>query len=156
MHATASLQYTNAHYSYQYTMCSLHAAIVHGDFRIDNIVFHPTEPRVIAVLDWELCTIGHPLADVAFLVVFSFIFPVSTKMSEWWQYDVTVTSSPAVAVTVTSSPAVGSHCDIIFRNDVVWPAVIRGGLFFPQLDLRFQMYLGFLVCMSLPGYMWLL
>ena len=40
--------------------------IVHGDYRIDNVIFDPEEPRIRAVIDWELCTLGHPLADFAY------------------------------------------------------------------------------------------
>lgn len=50
-------------------------SIVHGDFRFDNVIMHPSEPRALAVLDWELSTLGHPLADFTYFLMVWFFPP---------------------------------------------------------------------------------
>jgi aminoglycoside phosphotransferase (APT) family kinase protein len=50
-------------------------SVVHGDYRIDNVIFHPTEPRILAVIDWELSTLGHPMADFAYHLMSWYIHP---------------------------------------------------------------------------------
>ncbi|MCI5046628.1 MAG: phosphotransferase family protein [Aquisalinus sp.] len=54
-------------------------SIVHGDYKIDNLIFHPEEPRVIGTLDWELSTLGHPLADFGYFLM-PWCLPQATSM----------------------------------------------------------------------------
>jgi aminoglycoside phosphotransferase (APT) family kinase protein len=53
----------------RHTPAQQRTGIAHGDYRLDNVMVHPTEPRIVAVLDWELCTIGDPIADFAYHVM---------------------------------------------------------------------------------------
>lgn len=58
---------------------SLATSVAHGDFRVDNCIFHPTENRVIAVLDWELSTLGDPLSDLSYMCMMHY-FPSTGGM----------------------------------------------------------------------------
>jgi aminoglycoside phosphotransferase (APT) family kinase protein len=93
-------------------------AIVHGDYRLDNMVLHATEPRVIAVLDWELSTLGNPLADFTYLLM-NWIMPPESGRSGLAGMDLKVAGIPDVQEAV----------------DIYCKATGRAGL--PELDWYF-------------------
>ncbi len=93
-------------------------SVVHGDYRLDNMVIHPTEPRVIAVLDWELSTLGNPLADFTYLLM-NWVMSSDSGRSGLANVDMKALGLPNVQETV----------------DIYCKATGRTGL--PELDWYF-------------------
>uniref|UniRef100_A0AAX7TL38 Acyl-CoA dehydrogenase family, member 11 n=1 Tax=Astatotilapia calliptera TaxID=8154 RepID=A0AAX7TL38_ASTCA len=90
--------------------------LVHGDYRLDNLIFHPTEARVIAVLDWELSTTGQPLADLAYFL-----------MPQYWPASLSVISTMGSLKGIEGIPTVEDLISIYCRCRGIPPAL-------PQLN----------------------
>jgi len=86
-------------------------SVVHGDYRLDNMIFHPTEPRVIAVLDWELSTLGEPLADFTYLLM------------NWVNGSISTIADPKAHGVPTVKETVDYYCSLTGRSglhDLDW------------------------------------
>jgi len=85
-------------------------ALVHGDFKLDNLILHPSEPHALAVIDWELSTLGHPLCDLAFVcMLYDMVLP---KIGGLAGVDFAATGIP------DETELVAQYCELTGRNGV--------------------------------------